>query len=64
MVREYPDLNIFNNFSPENLFIPLDKNIARVGKCLGIFETVSNLRWNDVVKILQILQEGCSLKTQ
>ncbi|RLI80300.1 hypothetical protein DRP04_08345 [Archaeoglobales archaeon] len=28
MVRDYPDLRIFDHFSPRDLFVPLDKNVA------------------------------------
>jgi len=49
MVRPYPDLRIFNNFSPKDLFIPLTRDILRVAVCLGLIEDVNiPLHWGHV----------------
>ncbi len=39
MVRPYPDLNIFTNFSPRTLKIPLTSLIRNVAFCLGLCST-------------------------
>lgn len=51
MVRDYPDLRIFDHFSPKELFIPLDKNVARVAICCGEICCKKALNWRDVVKV-------------
>mgnify|MGYP000194444014 CR=1 FL=1 len=53
MVRDYPDLKIFDHFSPKDLFVPLDKNVARVAICLGVLSSLENLGWKDVVRITE-----------
>lgn len=51
MVRPQPDLRIFTNFSPRNLFIPTTSQIARVAVCLGLIEKVKPLSWRHVEKV-------------
>ncbi len=53
MVRDYPDLKAFDHFSPKDLFVPLDKNVARVAICLGIIPSLKNLNWKDVVRVTE-----------
>jgi len=56
MVRDYPDLRIFDHFSPEDLFVPLDRNVAKVAVCLGVLnknKSKNSLTWKDVVKVTE-----------
>jgi len=53
MVREYPDLRIFDHFSPRDLFVPLDKNVARVAVSLGVLKSLNNPGWSEVVKVTE-----------
>ncbi len=53
MVRDHPDLRIFDHFSPKDLFVPLDKNVARVAVCLGVLSSLENLGWNEVVRVTE-----------
>jgi len=60
MVRESPDLRIFDHFSPRDLFIPLSSDIARVGICLGLVDSISNQTWKtwkDVKSFTQFAKE-------
>jgi hypothetical protein len=40
MVRPYPDLRIFNHFSPENLYVPLTSNNILVGASLSVINSI------------------------
>jgi len=52
MVRPYPDLRIFDSFSPRDLYIPLTTDILRVGVCLGLIESTEGpLLWEHVEKV-------------
>jgi len=51
MVRGYPDLRIFDHFSPKDLFVPLDKNVARVALSLRVIKSLNNLSWREVISI-------------
>ena len=51
MVRDKPDLRIFTNFTPRDLFIPMTSQIARVAACLGIIDEVKPLSWKHVEKV-------------
>ncbi|HIP90321.1 MAG TPA: DUF2400 family protein [Candidatus Nanopusillus sp.] len=66
MVRDYPDLRIFDHFSPEDLFVPLDRNVAKVAVCLGVLnknklnnskysknKSKNSLTWEDVVEVTE-----------
>ncbi len=61
MVRDYPDLRIFDHFSPKDLFVPLDGNVAKVAACLGLIPSnkisptgkISNLDWKDVLRVTE-----------
>jgi hypothetical protein len=47
MVRPYPDLKIFDNFSPKQLQIPLTVFIKKVAYCLGLAEK-QEVDWSDL----------------
>lgn len=58
MVRDYPDLRIFDHFSPADLYVPLDRNVARVAVSLKILnrdklKNNKKLTWEDVVKVTE-----------
>jgi len=59
MVRGYPDLRIFDHFSPRGLFVPLDKNVAKVAACLGLIPSskISNLGWKDVLRVTEFARK-------
>ena len=54
-VRPYPDLRIYDYFSPSNLFIPLTSDVARVAACLDLVESpkARRLKWRDVEKVTE-----------
>lgn len=52
MVRPYPDLNIFKNFSPKQLQIPLTSFVRNVAFCLG-FSKNHVTDWSDSIGIEQ-----------
>jgi hypothetical protein len=45
MVRPHPDLRILDNFSPENLYVPLTENNANVATSLGLINSVTPSLW-------------------
>jgi len=47
MVRDYPNLRVFDHLSPTKLYIPLDKNTGKVFKALGVLKN-SSPTWKDV----------------
>jgi len=47
MVRSQPDLQIYNHFLPEDLYVPLTKEIANVAASLGIINSDSPSPWRD-----------------
>jgi len=53
MVRPYPDLHIWANLSPKDLFVPVDYNVANVVSSLGLLpkERLTKLDWSDVVTV-------------
>lgn len=55
MVREYPDMHIFNHFHSRDLYVPLDINVGKVAICLGWLpaEKMYSLRWSDVVIVTE-----------
>jgi len=55
MVRDYPDLKIFDHFSPKDLFVPVDRNVLKAAIYLGIIPYKKSLQptWKDVEKITQ-----------
>ncbi len=55
MVRDYPDLRIFDLFSPKDLFVPVDRNVLKAAIYLGIIPYKKSLQptWKDVEKITQ-----------
>jgi len=49
MVRPKPDLDIFNDFSPENLQVPLTKENANVAASLGVIASTGTYLWSDKI---------------
>jgi hypothetical protein len=50
MVRPHPDLKIFDNFSPEDLYVPLTETSANVAASIGLINSVAPFLWkNDKV---------------
>jgi hypothetical protein len=47
MVRPQPDLQLFNNFSPRDLYVPLTAENANVAASLGLISTVWPSLWKD-----------------
>ena len=47
MVRPKPDLGILNNFSPDNLQVPLTKENASVAASLGVIGSIGPYLWSD-----------------
>ena len=47
MVRPKPDLQIYNHFSTEDLYVPLTKENANVAASLGIINSASPSLWRD-----------------
>jgi hypothetical protein len=47
MVRPYPDLGIFDHFSPENLQVPLTGNNIVVASSLGVINSIGLSHWKD-----------------
>ncbi len=47
MVRSSPDLQIYDHFLPEDLYVPLTKENANVAASLGVIQTASPSLWRD-----------------
>jgi hypothetical protein len=47
MVRPQPDLQIYDHFLPEDLYVPLTKENANVAASLGIIDSASPSIWRD-----------------
>jgi hypothetical protein len=47
MVRPQPDLQIYDHFLPEDLYVPLTKENANVAASLGVIATASPSIWRD-----------------
>ncbi len=47
MVRPQPDLQIYDHFLPEDLYVPLTKENANVAASLGVIESASPYIWRD-----------------
>jgi hypothetical protein len=47
MVRPQPDLQIYDHFLPEDLYVPLTKENANVAASLGVIESASPSVWRD-----------------
>jgi uncharacterized protein (TIGR02757 family) len=56
MVRERPDLRLFHHFHTKDLFVPLDRNVARVAACLGMIpeDHMNSLTWDDTVAVTDL----------
>lgn len=54
-VRPYPDLRIYDYFSPSDLYIPLTSDVARVAACLNLVESpkARRLKWRDVKEVTE-----------
>jgi len=59
MVRGFPDLRLFHHLQPRDLFVPLDKNVARVAVCLNVIPEMklASLTWDDVVQITSLARK-------
>lgn len=53
MTRPYPDLGIFGNFSPRDLYVPMTSCIRDVASCLGLCSDLTPGWWNDCEKVAQ-----------
>ena len=47
MVRPQPDLQIYDHFLPEDLYVPLTKENANVAASLGVIDSASPSIWRD-----------------
>jgi hypothetical protein len=59
MVRGRPDLRLFGHFHPEDLFVPMDRNVARVAVCLGRIpeDHLNSLTWDDTVEVTDLARD-------
>jgi uncharacterized protein (TIGR02757 family) len=51
MVRPYPDLRIWENLSPRELFVPVDYNVAKVASMFHVIPRQRLVDWSDVISI-------------
>jgi hypothetical protein len=51
MTRPYPDLRIFSNFSPRDLYVPMTSCIRDVAFCLGLCSEPKEEWWDDFNKV-------------
>jgi hypothetical protein len=56
MVRCRPDLRLFDHFHPKDVFMPVDKNVARVAVCLGRIpeDHLRSLTWDDSIEVTDL----------
>jgi hypothetical protein len=56
MVRNRPDLRLFDHFHPKDLFVPVDRNIARVAACFGRIpeDRLNSLTWKDTLDVTDL----------
>jgi hypothetical protein len=59
MVRGPPDLRLFGHLSPKDLFVPLDRNVARVAVCLGRIpeDHLKSLTWDHTVEVTDLARK-------
>jgi hypothetical protein len=59
MVRSRPDLRLFDHFDTKDLFVPVDRNVARVAVCAGrIPEShLRSLTWDDTEAVTALAKE-------
>jgi hypothetical protein len=57
MVRMQPDLQIYDHFLPEDLYVPLTKENANVAASLGVINTASPSVWRDEQTALEARQK-------
>ncbi|MGD0549252.1 MAG: DUF2400 family protein [Candidatus Bathyarchaeia archaeon] len=56
MVRGRPDLQLFDHFDSSDLFVPVDRNVAKVAVCAGRIpeDHLKSLTWNDTVEVTDL----------
>ncbi len=57
MVRPEPDLQIYDHFLPEDLYVPLTKENANVAASVGLISSASPSLWRDVRTASQVRQK-------
>jgi hypothetical protein len=59
MVRGRPDLRLFDHLHPRDLFVPVDRNVARVAVCLGRIpqDHLNSLTWNDTIEVTKLARD-------
>ena len=57
MTRPFPDLGIFENYSPRDLYVPMTSYIRDVGCCLGICPRHDDEWWNDLDNTAQARED-------
>ena len=57
MVRPEPDLQIYDHFLPEDLYVPLTKENANVAASLGLISSASPSLWRDEHTSAQVRQK-------
>jgi len=57
MVRPEPDLQIYDHFLPEDLYVPLTKENANVAASLGLISSASPSLWRDERTSAQVRQK-------
>jgi len=53
MTRPYPDLGVFQDFSPRDLYVPMTSCIRDVAFCLGLCSDLRSDWWDDCEKVAQ-----------
>ncbi len=57
MVRPQPDLQIYDHFSPEDLYVPLTRENANVAASLGLISSASLSLWKDEKTAIEARQK-------
>jgi hypothetical protein len=59
MVRNRPDLRLFDDYDPKDLFVPVDRNVGRVAVCAGRIPQshLISLTWNDTLQVTKYARE-------
>lgn len=59
MVRGRPDMQLFDHFNSKDLFIPVDRNVARVAVCVGRVPEahLKSLTWEDTVQVTELARD-------
>lgn len=53
MTRSYPDLGIFNNFLPRDLYVPMTSYVRNIAICLGLCSELRSDGWNSFKRVEQ-----------